>query len=135
MAGRAVALDTNLVVSHLRNPGRHDANLVRHSVRLSATALAELFGGAAKSAQPERNKAAVEAFSATCEIAISDEHTARIYGEIWASLAMDGNMIPSNDIWIAASAIQYDLPLITNDAHFSRIPDLVTEDWEAAELS
>jgi predicted nucleic acid-binding protein len=32
--------------------------------------------------------------------------------------------VPTNDIWIAATAIQHHLTLFTFDAHFARVPDL-----------
>ena len=32
--------------------------------------------------------------------------------------------IPTNDIWIAATAAEYGLPLMATDAHFKRIDDL-----------
>jgi len=50
MAGKvAVALDTNIVVEHLRHPGKHEANLAACRPHLPATALAEHYAGAAKS--------------------------------------------------------------------------------------
>lgn len=33
-----------------------------------------------------------------------------------------GTPIPTNDIWIAAIVIQYDLVLLTSYAHFSSLP-------------
>ena len=35
-----------------------------------------------------------------------------------------GQRIPTNDIWIAATAIEYDLPLLSTDIHFKRIDSL-----------
>ena len=46
------------------------------------------------------------------------------YGRIIAALEVKGQRIPTNDIWIAATAIQYDLPLLTIDRHFQRIEGL-----------
>ena len=34
-----------------------------------------------------------------------------------------------NDIWIAAMARQFDLPLVTRDSHFAAIPALKTLAW------
>jgi predicted nucleic acid-binding protein len=39
---------------------------------------------------------------------------------------MRGTPIPTNDIWIAALAMQHGLPLYTRDAHFSSVAGLVT---------
>jgi predicted nucleic acid-binding protein len=38
---------------------------------------------------------------------------------------MRGTLIGSNDLWIAATALEHSLPLVTRDIdHFRRIPDL-----------
>lgn len=129
MTGNAVILDTNVVVVHLRNPGKHDVNLAAHATYLPATVLAELYAGAAKSARPDHNRKGIEAFLLTCALLISDAETAKLYGDIWANLAVSGTPIPTNDIWIAASAIQHGMPVITSDAHFKQIPGLMVNSW------
>ena len=68
-------------------------------------------------------------FLAACTLLVSDEETAQIYGDLWAELARNGNLIPTNDIWIAASAIQHDLKLITHDAHFQNVNGLRVQSW------
>jgi hypothetical protein len=35
-----------------------------------------------------------------------------------------GSPIPTNDLWIAALAIQHDLLLYTRDAHFDKLPQI-----------
>ncbi|MGK0186394.1 MAG: tRNA(fMet)-specific endonuclease VapC [Verrucomicrobiales bacterium] len=130
MAGKeAVVLDTNIVVGHLRNPGKYDTNLAACRPFLPATVIGELYAGAAKSARPDRNKNGIVAFLATCTLLVSDEKTAQIYGDLWAELARNGNAIPTNDIWIAASAIQHGLKLITHDVHFQNVGGLGVESW------
>ena len=37
--------------------------------------------------------------------------------------------VADNDLWIAAIARQYDLPLATRDAHFAQVPSLRTVAW------
>lgn len=50
--------------------------------------------------------------------------------EIYANLRKAGQVIGHNDVLIAATAIVYDLTLITNNlGHLSRIPDLSLENW------
>jgi len=48
----------------------------------------------------------------------SGHKTARLYGEIKDDLRRAGTPIPSNDIWIAASAIEHNASLVTYDRHF-----------------
>ncbi len=53
-----------------------------------------------------------------------DAETARYYADIWHVLRSQGTRIPTNDIWIAALAIQHDLTLDTRDKHFGQVPGL-----------
>lgn len=57
----------------------------------------------------------------------ADLDTARIYGAIRAELDARGQMIQSNDIWIAALTRQHDLTLLTRDGDFARVSDLSFE--------
>lgn len=50
--------------------------------------------------------------------------TPAIYARIYFDLERRGAMIPINDIWIAALAIEAQLPILARDEHFSRIPGL-----------
>lgn len=54
-----------------------------------------------------------------------DEETAERYGVILNALWNVRTPIPTNDIWIAASAMQYGLAVITTDAHFLQIPQIL----------
>jgi tRNA(fMet)-specific endonuclease VapC len=40
-----------------------------------------------------------------------------------------GRRIPDNDVWIAALAIQHQMVLVTDDAHFDSIKMLECENW------
>lgn len=46
------------------------------------------------------------------------------YGRIFAQLRKRGTPIPQNDLWIAALAVQYALPLYSRDAHFQHVSEL-----------
>ncbi len=48
-------------------------------------------------------------------------NTAKIYGKIFSELLKKGKPIPTNDIWIAASAIETNSTLVTYDKHFLNI--------------
>jgi tRNA(fMet)-specific endonuclease VapC len=45
------------------------------------------------------------------------------------NLRLKGHPLPENDIWIAAIALQYNLILVTRDAHFLEIENLQTVVW------
>jgi len=54
---------------------------------------------------------------------------ASVYAGIRGNLTQRGQMIPMNDLWIAATAICSDLTLVAHDEHFRRIDGLRLEDW------
>ena len=47
------------------------------------------------------------------------------YSRIAAKLKQQGTPIPTNDIWIAAQAMEQGAELITSDQHFKKISGLV----------
>ena len=59
-----------------------------------------------------------------------DTTTSEKFGEISAALYRKGSPIPSNDIWIAATAMQHNLTLVTMDKHFHKVEGLVIENWK-----
>jgi tRNA(fMet)-specific endonuclease VapC len=44
-----------------------------------------------------------------------------------AALSSKNQLIPDNDLWIAALATQHGLMLVTRDSHFQSIPGIVLE--------
>ena len=58
------------------------------------------------------------------QIIDANQETAFIYGELLTELERAGRRIPTNDIWIAATAVQFDLPLLARDGHFGRLTSL-----------
>lgn len=47
------------------------------------------------------------------------------YGQIFRFLQANGLLIGANDLWIAATAIVHEMPLVTrDDHHFQRVPRL-----------
>ena len=61
-----------------------------------------------------------------CEIAMIDEAVSRRYADIVTALRSNGTPIPTNDIWIAAVALNTASTVLTRDRHFSRVPILPT---------
>ena len=53
-----------------------------------------------------------------------DETTTHHYARLFFQLRKQGTPIPTNDIWIAALAVQYDLLLLSGDHHFENLPQL-----------
>ena len=57
------------------------------------------------------------------------QETARHYANVRAELKSAGRPIPSNDVWIAAVAREYALPIVTQDTHFRSVPSLHLLPW------
>jgi predicted nucleic acid-binding protein len=57
-------------------------------------------------------------------VPISDE-TAERYASIDASLRTRGQPIPTNDLWIAASAMEHGTELVTLDRDFQKVSQIL----------
>ena len=58
------------------------------------------------------------------EILFADDMTTQVYADIYSQLRTQGTPIPTNDIWIAALAVQHSLPLCSRDEHFDSLRQL-----------
>ncbi len=86
--------------------------------------------GVSKSSKPEQNKLALAEFVAPLEIIAYGDAAAAHYGRIRTLLERQGTPIGRLDTLIAAHASALGCTLVTNnDREFSRIPNLVVENW------
>jgi len=132
MSGKYL-LDTNIVIALFQGEQLilDKINQIK-SIFTPSIVVGELYFGAFKSSKIKENIARINEFALKNEILSCDQHTAKIYGEIKASLKSIGKPIPENDIWIASIALQYNLKLITRDSHFDNVPGLSFEKIEEA---
>ena len=56
-----------------------------------------------------------------------DSETAERYALILTALWRAGTPIPTNDLWIAATAMQYGLRILTSDAHYRKVTQVVVD--------
>ncbi|GAB4173723.1 MAG: hypothetical protein Fur0032_13320 [Terrimicrobiaceae bacterium] len=94
---------------------------------LCPTVIGELIAGFKCGSKEKQNMAELEEFLdrprvMTLPVDISTSH---FYGEIFKNLRAHGSPIPTNDIWIAASAMQHGLAVCTLDSHFKKIEGLL----------
>lgn len=130
MSEATLLLDSSVVIRHFRYGGEITTRLETFTgLYLPGVALGELYSGAHRSARPAKNLAQIEAFLPGVTVLPVDEGTAEHYGRISAHLAAHGTPIPQNDMWIAATALQWGLTVATCDAHYGRIPGLSCEMW------
>ena len=108
---------------------------IRHRIReaseiqLNPVVLGELRAGFLKGARQRENLAELAQFLASprVEVVAVDEETAQRYAVVLDSLRRAGTPIPTNDVWIAASAMQSGSILVTTDPHFRVVVQLVVE--------
>lgn len=122
-------LDTNAVIALSEGEQALIDRLTDAAFALSATVVGELYYGVFNSQRVEDNLAKLEAAIARQTILPCTADTGRQFGRIRAELKAKGRPIPENDLWIAASARQHRLALVTRDAHFDYINDLTIVHW------
>jgi tRNA(fMet)-specific endonuclease VapC len=123
-------LDTNAVVARLADDVRILELLdTSNEICVSSIVLGELYFGAEKSQRVQENIARVDKFTNGRRILSCDAQTARWYGRINNELRKKGKPIPQTDMWIAATALQHGLTLVTQDQHFAAVADLATISW------
>lgn len=122
-----ILLDTNAYAAFLAGDTRVlDALAGAGTVHMSVIALGELhagFRGGAKRADNERRLAEFLG-KPTVSVLLLSLETARIFGELMASLRRAGTPLPINDVWLAAQCVETGSVLVTYDAHFRRVPGL-----------
>lgn len=123
----SLILDTN-AYSAFKKGDAHALALLRAApeVHLPLIVLGELLAGFAAGARAQNNRDDLALFMASARVHLMrpDQKTARHYADLFAVLRRQGTPIPTNDLWIAALAHQYRLPLLTFDAHFAKVPGI-----------
>ncbi len=123
-----VSIDTN---AYTRLGFKHEPilNVVNEAreVYVSSVVLGELYAGFRIGSHTRRNFDELEKFLElpNIEIVEVDKDVADRYGILVKTLRQQGTPIPTNDIWIAATALESGSRLITYDNHFNVIPGLV----------
>jgi len=124
-----ILLDTSVLVQFFRrDPGITD-RLEQAVLAVPAVVAGELYFGAEFPMMNERRNREVDAVLARALVLVCGAATAKHYGQVKANLARRGQIIPENDMWIAATALEHDLPLATLDAHFDRVTGLHVLRW------
>lgn len=124
---KQLLIDTNIYVAFKRNdPDVIDLLRQADSIALNTAVLAELLAGFKGGIREVANRKELDQFldSPRVELFALDESTADFFALVFNDLKKIGRPIPTNDIWIAATALQYGRTLATLDSHFSYIAGL-----------
>ena len=124
---KRVVLDTNILIPFLQVPETFASSLSSYDrIVIVPTVAGEYLAGVAATKQGEANRRAFMDFlsnPAVDELPITTK-ISEIYAKTYRSLRVQGTPIPTNDIWIAASAIVAGADLFTRDGHFTNIQGL-----------
>ena len=123
-----ILIDTNIYTYALKGDEEVISILQKvNKIGISSVSIGELISGFKGGSKERENRKELETFldSPRVFICTVDYNTAEYYAEILIRLKEIGRPIPTNDIWIAATAFQYGLKLYSKDSHFQYIPSLI----------
>jgi len=126
---RHILLDTNILSDFFfGDPETVEAFQRATSLAINSVVLGELLAGFAMGNRSNENRRLLARFLANPRVTLHPlgPDTAEHYAGVFAQLRHKGRPIPSNDMWVAASALEHGLVLFTRDSHFTEIDGLLT---------
>jgi tRNA(fMet)-specific endonuclease VapC len=123
-------LDTSAYSALMRGqPEVKEALAETDEVFMSVIVLGELRAGFGKGSRTRRNETNLREFLAEPRVQVAgvDEETSVRYAIIHDGLRRRGTPVSVNDVWIAATASQHGLRILTTDGDFRRIPQVIVD--------
>lgn len=95
-------------------------------IHIPFVVVAELRAGFACGTKSLENERTLTQFlnRSRVNLLLATEDTTRHYANLFRQLRSQGTPIPTNDLWIAALAIEHGLILLSRDAHFRHLPQI-----------
>jgi len=95
-------------------------------IHIPFIAVAELRAGFACGTKSLENERTLTLFLSRSRVnlLLASEDTTRHYANLFRQLRSQGTPIPTNDLWIAALAIEHGLILLSRNAHFRHLPQI-----------
>jgi predicted nucleic acid-binding protein len=125
---RRILVDTNAYAAFKRGDAG-TLDIFRHApeIALSATVMGELLAGFASGSYAAKNRRELAEFLSSPRVRQLpvDSETAGHYAVLFAGLRRKGRPVPTNDLWIAASAMQYGYAVFSFDNHFADMDNLI----------
>lgn len=123
-------LDTNICIYAMKGSEGFTPRIPMRQCGISTIVLGELEYGVSRSQQVQRNRAGLDAFLNAVPVISVEPDVGTHFGRLRALLASQGQLIGINNMWIAAHALSFGVPLIThNRSEFARVPKLVIDTW------
>lgn len=132
---RGVMLDTSAYSAFMR--GHPEVKLAlqqAEEISINPVVLGELRAGFMRGRHRKKNERELRNFLSSPRVSVVDmnEDTAERYAVILNSLWSAGTPIPTNDIWIAASAMHHGLRVLTTDAHYQSVTHVIVDYFDAS---
>ena len=121
---KRILIDTNIYSNALRGDEQIVSNLQAvEMIGISTISIGELYCGFKGGHKENKNRQELEEFLDSPRVVIYpvDVETADFYAQTLNTLRKQGTPLPTNDIWIGATALQNGLKLYTLDKHFEKI--------------
>ena len=126
---RPILMDTNAYVAFKRGDPSIIA-IIQHAetLAISPVVLGELLGGFECGNKTKKNLDELQQFLQSSRVRVFSitSDTSKFYSQIYSALRNKGHPIPSNDMWIAAQALENGCVLCSYDKHFKAIEGLIT---------
>lgn len=125
---RPILIDTNAYVAYKQgDPFILEVIQFAETLAISPIVLGELLGGFECGNKIKKNRDELHQFLQSSRIRIFSisADTANFYSQIYLSLRNKGKPIPTNDMWIAAQALENGCVLCSYDKHFNEIEGLI----------
>ena len=125
-----ILIDTN-IYSHAMRGNNEVVSYLQQvtEIGISSISIGELLSGFKAGNKEHINRQELNIFLDSPRVTLYyvDEITAEFYSATLNQLKKQGTPIPTNDIWIAATALQHGLPVYTFDQHFKHIAGLLLQ--------
>jgi tRNA(fMet)-specific endonuclease VapC len=125
---KKILLDTNGYVAFKK--GDKDALQIIQkaaTIGFSVIVLGELLAGFTAGSKESTNREELKAFLNSPRVMLLNigEATSEFYAKVFSGLKRKGKPIPTNDLWIAATALEHGHAIFTYDRHFKEIDGLL----------
>ena len=128
----ALMLDTSAYSAFMKGHAEVKLALQKaDEIVLNPVILGELRAGFRAGNRFRKNERELQIFSSSPRVRFIDitQETAERYAVIVHFLRKAGTPISTNDIWIAASAMEHGLRVVTTDLHYQKVPQIVVEHY------
>ena len=103
-------------------------------IYVSPIVLGELHAGFRRGRRRAQNEKELRIFLSSPRVSAVNvtEETAVRYAAILHFLRGAGTPVPTNDVWIAASAMEHGLHVLTTDLHYQKVPQVIVDYYEVS---